>query len=130
MALHGTNSIARCFFHDVKAWIIVTNSHFFYKSMTWGFMKWDTGLVHVEQVKCVSWKGHSTPAQLALNSASRQHSGKSNLLNSVKILLLSVMSTSCLQSVFFQVLLVSILRFQSSKGVLRLHHICNRVCQY
>lgn len=41
------------------------------------------------QVKCVSWKGHSTPAQLALISASRQHSGKSNLLNSEQILLLT-----------------------------------------
>lgn len=41
------------------------------------------------QVKCVSWKGHSTPAQLALNSASRQCNGKSILLNSVQILLLT-----------------------------------------
>lgn len=50
---------------------------------------WDRGFIHVAQVKCVPWKGHSAPAQLALNSASRQRSGKNNLLNSVQILLLT-----------------------------------------
>lgn len=88
MALRGTNSIA----HDDFSMIVVTDSQFFRKSrdlVCACVITWDRGFVHVGQVKCVPWKGHSTPAHLALNSAPRQRGGRNNSLNLVHILLLT-----------------------------------------
>lgn len=83
--LHGISSAA----HDDFSMMLKSGSYspsltFSVKAMSRRDTKWNTGFICVGQVMCVFCACPTSP-----NSACRQHNGKSNLLNSLQLLLLT-----------------------------------------